>query len=71
MDDQMNQMPGPVPQQPTEPIGGIGQMGGMMPPPPAGGPMGGMGAEDPHEKIIASLTRIEEKLTAIAAKVGA
>ena len=60
----MNQMPGPVPQQPTEPIGGMGQMGG-------GGAMGGTESEDPHEKIIASLTRIEEKLTAIAAKVGA
>ena len=67
MDDQMNQgMPGSAPQ---EPIVGGGAMGlGMTPPPP---PMGGMPEEDPHEKILATLARIEEKLAAIAAKVGA
>ncbi len=52
-------MVGSVPPQP---------MGGMNPQPP---PMGGMEGEDPHEKIIASLLRIEEKLATIAAKVGA
>ncbi|MEK7534747.1 MAG: hypothetical protein AAB600_05485 [Patescibacteria group bacterium] len=70
MDDQTNQgMPVSVPQQPTEPIGGIGSMGMGMTPPPASG--AGMSQEDPHEKIIAALTRIEEKLALIAAKVGA
>jgi len=70
MDDQINQMPGPVPQQPTEPIGGLGPMGMTPPPPPP--PMGGsVGDQHPHEQILAALTRIEEKLVAIAAKVGA
>lgn len=40
-------------------------------PPPVGGSMGGMEPEDPHEKILAALSRIEEKLAAIATKVGA
>ena len=31
----------------------------------------GVSGEDPHEKILATLSRIEEKLAAIAAKVGA
>jgi len=45
--------------------------GGMPPPPPAGPPpMGGQG-DDPHDKIIDALKRIEEKLAQIAAKVGA
>lgn len=54
MDDQTNQS---MPNMP----------GGVPPPPPPGGPMAG---EDPHEKIMAALTRIEEKLAAIAAKLG-
>ena len=61
MDDQMNQ--------------GMPSMSGSMPPPSMGGtpppPMGGMATEDPHEKIMAALARIEEKLSAIAVKVGA
>lgn len=67
MDDQVNQAgvgmtpPPPVGGTPASPLGG-------PPPPPMGGPVAG---EDPHEKIIAALTRIEEKLVAIAAKVGA
>ena len=79
MDDQVNQgMPGGMPASPAspnrgEPLGGPGSV--PPPPPPMGGPaspLGGpMGSEDPHEKIIAALTRIEEKLTVIAAKVGA
>ena len=51
--------------------------GGMPPPPPPpggpppmGGPMGGS-VDDPHDKIIEALKRIEDKLTAIAAKLGA
>lgn len=45
--------------------------GGMPPPPPAGPPpMGGSG-DDPHNKIIEALARIEEKLAQIAAKLGA
>lgn len=64
MDDQVNQgMPGGMP---ASPIGGPGSM--PPPPPPMGGPVAG---EDPHEGIIAALTRIEEKLAVIAAKVGA
>lgn len=55
MDDQINQ--------------GMPGMPGMVPPPPP--PMGGVGAEDPHEKIMAALGRIEEKLAAISAKLGA
>ena len=51
-----------------------GMPGGGMPPPPippAGPPsMGGPG-DDPHDKIIEALRRIEDKLAAIAAKVGA
>ena len=49
-----------------------GMPGGGMPPPPPpmGGPMGGPG-DDPHDKIIEALKRIEDKLAAIAAKVGA
>lgn len=66
MDDPINQGlggPGPVPPPPAAPP--------PPPPPPAGGPMGGpVGGEDPHEKILASLARIEEKLAAISAKVG-
>ena len=69
MDDQMNQgMPGSMPDSPLggSPMGGgMGSMGGTPP------PMGGMASEDPHEKIMAALQRIEEKLAAIAAKVGA
>lgn len=58
MDDQTNQ-------------GGMGQgMPGMVPPPPPP-PVGGLGGEDPHEKIMTALARIEEKLAAISAKVGA
>ena len=52
--------------------------GGMPPPPPMGGPMGGSASpsqggsgDDPHDKIIDALKRIEEKLAQIAAKVGA
>ena len=53
--------------------------GGMPPPPPPmGGPMGGPAAppmggpgDDPHDKIIEALRRIEDKLTQIAAKLGA
>lgn len=37
------------------------------PPPPVGGPAGG----DPHTEIMTALKRIEDKLTAIGAKVGA
>lgn len=71
MDDQMNQgmpnMPGSVPPQPTD--AGMGSMsGGVTPPPP---PMGGPAEEHPHEQILAALARIEEKLAAIAAKLGA
>lgn len=52
-----------------------GMPGGGMPPPPAGPPpmggsMGGPG-DDPHDKIMEALRRIEDKLAAIAAKVGA
>lgn len=47
---------------------GMPGMPGSVPPPP---PAGGMGGEDPHEKIMVSLTRIEEKLEAIALKLGA
>jgi len=54
-------MPGSVPPSP---------MGGVPPQPPTP-PGGGMLGEDPHEKIMATLSRIEEKLAAIAAKVGA
>ncbi len=61
MDDQNNQ-------------GGMGQgmpgMPGMVPPPPPPPPMGGLRGEDPHEKIMASLARIEEKLAAISVKLG-
>ncbi len=61
MDDQTNQ--GGMGQ------GAMGPMGGMVPPPaPPAGPMGG---EDPHEKILAALGRIEEKLAQIGAKLGA
>lgn len=72
MDDPVNQAgPGmPVMGAPASPLGGS-----VPPPPPPGGmppPMGGPGAiEEQHEKIIAALTRIEEKLSIIAAKVGA
>jgi len=45
-----------------------GMPGGGMPPPPP--PMGGQG-NDPHDKIIEALRRIEDKLAQIAAKVGA
>lgn len=56
---------------------------GSVPPPPVGGsmegstppPVGGMGEAPgdghPHEQILAALARIEEKLTVIAAKLGA
>ena len=52
-----------------------GMPGGGMPLPPAGPPpmgesMGGSG-NDPHDKIMEALRRIEDKLAAIAAKVGA
>ncbi len=65
MDDQTNQgMPGmPITPDPSQ-----GGMGTVPPPPP---PAGGLGGEDPHEKIMASLARIEEKLAAISAKLGA
>ncbi len=46
---------------------------GMPPPPPSPAgppPMGGPG-DDPHDKIIEALRRIEDKLVAIAAKLGA
>ena len=65
MDDQMNQGASGMPAAPVMPSP---TMGGITPPPP---PMGGMVQEDPHEKIMASLARIEEKLAAIAVKVGA
>lgn len=61
----MNQgAPGSVPMEPTG--------GAMPPPPPAGGGMGEAPAGDghPHEQILSALARIEEKLAAIAAKVG-
>ena len=45
-----------------------GMPGGGMPPPPP--PMGGQG-NDPHDKIIEALIRIEDKLAQIAAKAGA
>ncbi|MFH1833281.1 MAG: hypothetical protein ABH816_03945 [Candidatus Levyibacteriota bacterium] len=71
MDDQINQGlggPGLVPPPP----GGMPVSPGLggpppPPPPPMGGPVPG---GDPHEKILASLARIEEKLAAISAKVG-
>lgn len=63
MDDPLNQG------MPASPLGGPGLVP-PPPPPPMGRPMGGPG-DDPHEKIIAALTRIEEKLAVIAAKVGA
>mgnify|MGYP001599672817 CR=1 FL=1 len=59
MDDQ-GQMPGGgMPPPPPPPVGG-----------PIGGPMGGPG-DDPHDEIIEALRRIEDKLAAIAAKLGA
>ena len=67
MDDPMNQQGG----QPLDAgMGGIGNF--PPPPPPTGGPppMGGPEG-DPHDKIIEALKRIEDKLAAIAAKVGA
>ena len=63
--DPMNPgMPGGgMPPPPVSPPGG--------PPPPAGPPpMGGVEG-DPHDKIIEALRRIEDKLAAIAVKVGA
>ncbi len=55
-------MPPPVsPDSPRDEAGG-GQGG----PPPMGGP-----GDDPHDKIMEALKRIEDKLAAIAAKVGA
>ncbi|OGH14781.1 MAG: hypothetical protein A3H50_03000 [Candidatus Levybacteria bacterium RIFCSPLOWO2_02_FULL_37_10] len=53
--------------------------GGMPPPPPSmGGPMGGPVSpgqggpvDDPHDKIMEALNRIEDKLAQIAAKLGA
>lgn len=68
----MNQMPGSIPQPPTDV--GMGEIGGGMtpPPPPSGGSMGeGSGDEHPHEQILAALARIEGKLDLIATKVGA
>ena len=57
-----------------------GMPGGGMPPPPTPGgpppmggpvsPAGGPG-DDPHDKIIEALRRIEDKLVQIAAKLGA
>ena len=59
-----------------------GMPGGGMPPPASPGqggppPMGGPASpsqggprDDPHDKIMEALKRIEDKLTAIAAKVG-
>lgn len=45
----------------------MGGAGAVLPPPPPPPPAG----EDPHTKIMESLARIEEKLSAIAVKVGA
>lgn len=66
----MNQgsMDGQAPVNPS-PLGGV--MGGMMPPVQPTPVGGGENAEDPHDKIMAALNRIEGKLDAIAAKVGA
>ena len=70
MDDPINQQGG----QSSD--GGMGGVGNFSPPPPPAGPppmrepMGGSG-NDPHDKIIDALKRIEDKLAAIAAKVGA
>ncbi|GEM_PF-6928993 len=51
-----------------------GMPGGGMPPPASpsqGGPPPVGGPDDPHDKIMEALKRIEDKLAAIAAKVGA
>lgn len=47
-------------------------------PPPIGGPMGGPASpgqggpgDDPHDKIMETLRRIEDKLVQIVAKLGA
>ncbi|MCL5010347.1 MAG: hypothetical protein M1289_01965 [Patescibacteria group bacterium] len=65
MDDSVSQMgggmPGSVPPAPVPPVMGEPVMGAMPPPPPAGG-------EDPHEKIISALSRIEQKLDALMNK---
>jgi len=73
----MNQgsMDGQAPVNPS-PLGGAmggidNAMGGMMPPVQPTPVGGGENAEDPHDKIMAALNRIEGKLDAIAAKVGA
>jgi len=78
MDDNVNQgmpgMGGPSMPSVAGP-GGLGMPGmvpppvGTMPPPPSSS--GGGPIEEQHEKIMASLARIEEKLAAISAKVGA
>ncbi len=57
---------GGMPPPPASPTGG--------PPPPMGGPASpsqGGPEDDPHDKIIEALKRIEDKLAQIAAKVGA
>ncbi len=45
--------------------------GGMPPPSPGGPPPMAESGNDPHDKIMEALKRIEDKLSAIAAKVGA
>ena len=65
MNQGMPNMPGSMPPMGSD----MGSMGGTTPPPAAPPPV--QEGEDPHEKIMASLGRIEEKLAAIAAKVGA
>lgn len=66
MDDQMNQgMPGGAVPPLASPAGG------PPPPPPPAGPASPLGGEDPHSKILSALERIEQKLSAIAVKVGA
>ena len=66
MDDSVSQMgggmPGSVPPVPVPPVMGDPVMGGV---PPAPAPMAG---EDPHEKIISALSRIEQKLDALMNK---
>lgn len=70
MDPMSPGMPGGGMPPPASPAGG-------PPPPPMGGSIGGFSSptggpgNDPHDKIIEALKRIEDKLAAIAAKVGA
>lgn len=71
----LNPVAGPAaaaqPTQPIDPLQTIGQTGGMANVSTPSIPTESNQNESKEDKILSALTRIEEKLTAISAKIGA